>query len=307
MMHQHGHGHGHGVGAQRGRLAVALGLTFTVLIAEVIGAWWTGSLALLMDAAHMFTDVLGLTMALGAAHLASRPPTKRYSWGLRRVEVLSAGGQAALLLVVGLFTVLEAIRRFSAPPEIPSLGLLIFGIIGLAANLGAMAALMGGRDASLNVRAAFLEVVNDALGSLAVIISALFIAAFGWMQADSVAALIIATLIIPRTLILLRESFGVLLEATPRELDVDEMRDHMMSLEHVLDVHDLHVSYISTDLPVLTAHVVVEERCFTTRHAAEILSDLQHCVAEHFPIRIEHTTFQIEPPEPCPIEELHHH
>lgn len=296
MGHDHSHGgHDHGAGVARGRLLVALAITSTILVAEVIGAFVTGSLALLTDAAHMLTDAGGLAMALAASHLATRPPTERRTWGFRRAEVIAAQWQAAILLAVGVYALVEGIRRLADPPEVASGPLLLFGIVGLVGNLVSLAVLMSHRDANLNLRAAFLEVVNDALGSVGVIVAAVLAGTLGWMRADAVAGMLIAALIIPRTLVLLRSSTRVLLESTPEGLDLAEVRRHLMEVEHVVEVHDLHASLIASDLPVLSAHVVIEDECFTSGHVLQILDQLQECAAEHFPVAVEHSTFQLEP------------
>lgn len=308
-----GAGHDHAGGQSSGgaqsnktRLTIAFGLTVVVVVAQGIGAIVTGSLALLVDTAHMLADASGLLMALLAANLMHRPTSSKHTWGLRRTEVLSALAQSALLCGVGIFALVEGIRRLFAPPEVAAEGMLIFGIIGLVANVIALLVLTGGRKSNLNMRAAFLEVTTDAFGSVAVIVSAILIAAFGWYQVDAIAGILIAALIVPRTLILLWASLGVLLEATPRGIDPEQVRQHIMRLPHVTDVHDLHITRISSDLPVLTAHITVEDSCFTDGHAAEMLTDLQQCVAEHFEVSIEHSTFQIEPERTSAHEHLHH-
>lgn len=299
--HDHGsssagdHDHGAADSTGRGRLAIAFGITAAVLVAELIGAWITGSLALLTDAAHMVTDSIGLLVALTAATLIRRPPTSRRTWGLQRLEVVAATVQAALMIAVGVFVIVEAVRRFSEPPEIPGTELLVFGVIGLVGNLIAMAVLFGGRRGSLNLRAAFLEVGADALGSVAVIVAAVVITLTGFGAADTIAAVLIGVFIVPRALMLLWESVQVVLEAVPKGIDVTQLREHLERYPHVIAVHDLHVSRIATDLPVLTAHVVLDDECFQDGHAASILTELQACVAEHFPISIEHSTFQLEP------------
>ncbi|AKV87250.1 MULTISPECIES: cation diffusion facilitator family transporter [Microbacterium] len=289
-----GHSHGIGDATPRNRLVIAFAITSSVFIVEVIGAIITGSLALLVDAAHMLTDVVGLAMAVTAAHLMNRPPTPKYTFGLRRTEVLGALAQATLLLGVGIFALVEGVRRLFEPPEIASGSLLFFGIVGLVANIASMLVLFSGRGRNLNMRAAFLEVVNDALGSVGVIASAILIAVFGWYQADAVAGVLIALLIIPRTLILLRASGRVLLESTPAGLDLEDVRRHILALPHVVAVHDLHATQVSTDLPTLTAHVVVDDTV-TMEASAALLTSLQQCVNEHFAVSIEHSTFQIEP------------
>jgi cobalt-zinc-cadmium efflux system protein len=262
----------------------------------VVGAIWTGSLALLVDAAHMLTDAGGLLLALVASVLTMRAPTARRTWGLRRAEVLAALAQAAVLLAVGVYVVVEAVQRLLDPPEIPSTELLVFGVIGLLANIASIAVLASARSANLNLRAAFLEVVNDALGSVAVIVAAIVISTTGWGGADAIAALFVGFLIVPRTVRLLREALDVLLESTPRGLDLDAVRDHLLGVDLVRGVHDLHASQIATGLPVLTAHVVVDDECFHDGHVPRILDALQECVAGHFEVNIEHSTFQLEPP-----------
>lgn len=283
-------------GTHRTKLAIAFGVTTAILVAEVIGAWWTNSLALLVDAGHMLTDASGLLMALIAASLALRPPTPERTWGYRRAEVLAAGAQSAVLLGVGVYAFIEGVRRLFEPPEVTAGGLLVFGIVGLVGNLVSMLVLNSGRGANLNMRAAFLEVVNDALGSVAVIISAIVIGLTGWNTIDALAGMLIAALIVPRAITILREAGGILLESTPQGLNLNDVRRHILEVPHVVAVHDLHASTIATGLPVLTAHVVVEAACFTDGHAPQMLADLQACVADHFDVSVEHSTFQLEPP-----------
>jgi len=290
MAHDHDH-----ASSGRGRIAIALGITATILVAEVVGAVITGSLALLVDAAHMLTDAGGLAIALLAATLVRRPATSRRTWGMARAEVLGATAQAAVLLAVGIFVLVEAVQRLFDPPQIPGPQLVVFGVIGLIGNAASIAVLASSRGKNLNLRAAFLEVLNDALGSVAVIAAALVITFTGFQLADAIAAILIGALILPRAVLLLRDTTNVLLESTPKGLDLDAVRDHLLDLPHVQAVHDLHVTQIATGLPVLTAHVVVDDSCFYDGHNAQMLDDLQHCVAEHFAVQIEHSTFQLEP------------
>jgi len=290
-----GHDHHHGVDAMadhRARLMTVLAVTATVLVVEVVGAVVSGSLALLADAGHMLTDVAGLTLAWVASVLARRPATLARTWGFRRAEVLAAAGQAAVLLAVGGFVLLEGVRRLVEPPEVASGAMVIFGTVGLVGNTIGIAVLVGARSENLNMRAAFLEVVNDALGSLAVLLAAAVIAVTGWSRADAVASLVIGVLIIPRTLKLLRESVDVLLESTPKGLELGEVREHLLEVAHVRAVHDLHASQVATGLPVLTAHVVVDDACFHDGHLPSMLDQLQHCLAGHFDV--EHSTIQFE-------------
>lgn len=296
-MSAHDHSHSHGsqdLTASRSRLAVALGLTVLVLVAEVVTALITNSLALLADAGHMLTDVAGLLMALTAAHLATRPATDQRTWGLRRAEVIGAALQAGMLGVVGLSVGVRAVLDLFDPPDVAGGGMLVMGVVGLVANVVSLLVLAGGRGTSLNMRAAFLEVTSDALGSVGVIVAAVVVWTTGWERADAVASLVIAALIVPRALVLLRSAGRVLMEESPDGLDVAEVRRHMLALDHVEAVHDLHVTQVASGLPVLTAHVAVRDECLRDGHASEILHALQECVAEHFPVRIEHSTFQIE-------------
>lgn len=301
--HAHGHGGGHGHGSAAGnrrRLAIVLALTASVLIVQVIGALLSGSLALLADAAHAGTDAAGLVIALIAATLAVRPATARRTWGYRRAEVLGATLQAAVLLAVGVLVAVEAIGRLLDPAgtEVAATPVLVFGAIGLAANAAGIWVLTrgGAREGNVNMRAALLEVVNDALGSVAVLVAAGVIAVTGWQAVDAVASLLIAALIVPRTIGLLRRTVSVLLESTPPGLDLDAVRAHLMAKDaRIVAVHDLHASLIADDLPVLSAHVVVDEACFADGSAPAVLDRLQACLAEHFAVSVAHSTFQLEP------------
>lgn len=294
-MSDHQHNYEHGGTTHGTRLLIAFSITSVILIAEVVGAILTSSLALIVDAGHMLTDAGGLGLALFAARLVNRPTTNRRTYGFARAEVLSATAQASVLLAVGLFVLVEGIQRLIHPPVIASGTLAVFGIIGLVGNMASIAVLASGRDANFNLRAAFLEVVNDALGSLAVIVAAIVITLTGWTRADAVAAILIGGLILPRALKLLLETVNVLLESVPRGLDLDAVRTHLLELPHVRAVHDLHVTQVSSSLPILTAHVVVEDECFNDGHIPDMLDALQGCAAEHFTVPLEHSTFQLEP------------
>jgi cobalt-zinc-cadmium efflux system protein len=292
MGHDHGHTHGH---ASERALLIAFCISAGILLAEVVGAVVTGSLALLVDAGHMVVDTGGLGIGLVATRLARRIPTARRTWGYQRAEVLGATAQAAILLAVGVYVVISAVQRLFVPEEIEAGPLLVFGFVGLVGNLVAFAVLVRASGEGFTSRAARLEVLNDTLGSVAVIAAAVVLFLTGWQRADSVAALLIGALILPRAVKLLRETADVLLEATPRGLDLDAVRGHILELDHVIAVHDLHATLVSTGVPNLTAHVVVDDHCFTTAHAPAILDELQQCVAEHFDVPVEHSTFQLEP------------
>lgn len=290
------HGHGHGVPTSGGfarRLAVVLSISGTILVVEVIGAVISGSLALLADAGHMLTDVAGLSFALVAATLANRPTADARTWGYRRAEVLAAAVQAAVLLAVGPFVLIEGIKRLFQPPDVGSGAMLIFGLVGLVGNAVSILLLFRMQATNLNTRAAFLEVVNDALGSIAVLVAALVIATTGWLRADALASILIGVLILPRTWKLLRETIDVLLESTPKGVELTKVRAHLLEVAHVKGIHDLHASSVASDLPVLSAHVVVDDDCFLDGHVPQLLDELQECLAGHFDV--EYSTFQFEP------------
>jgi cobalt-zinc-cadmium efflux system protein len=240
--------------------------------------------------------VLGLGLALIASRLAAGSTTSRRTYGWARAEVLGAAAQAAVLLGVGVFVLVEAIHRFAEPTDVPGPALLAFGGLGLAGNLASLLVLRRAGGGDLNSRAARLEVLNDALGSIGVLVAGLVIALTGWTRADGIAALVVGALIVPRTLLLLRDALEVLLESVPRGLDLEEVRSHLLRQEHVLAVHDLHATRVSSSLPVLSAHVVVEPSCFRNGSAPGVLDALQHCVADHFAVSLTHSTFQLEPP-----------
>jgi cation diffusion facilitator family transporter len=288
----HGHDHGTAAGGRRGRLAVVLLLTIGVLVAEVIGAVVSGSLALLADAGHMATDALGVGLALGAVTLAQRPATGRRTFGWQRLEILAAVANGLLLTGVAVYVVVEALRRFGDPPEIRSGVMLAVAGVGLAVNLVGLLLLAGGRRESLNVRGAYLEVLGDALGSVAVIVAAVVILTTGWTPADTVASLAVGALVLPRAWQLLREALDVLLEAAPRGVDLEEVRAHIQRVDGVIDVHDLHAWTITSGMPVLSAHVVVTDEALDAGHGGRVLDALCDCLAGHFDV--EHCTFQLE-------------
>lgn len=296
--HDHGHAHGApGTGtaaaAYRGRLRVALGITITVMVVEVVGGLLADSLALIADAAHMATDALGLGMALLAIHFANRPASGNRTFGYARAEILAALANCLLLLGVGGYVLYEAVQRFVTPADTEGGLTVVFGLIGLVANMISLTLLVRGQKESLNVRGAFLEVAADALGSLAVIVSAVVILTTGWQAADPVASLAIGLMIVPRTLKLLRETLDVLLESAPKDVDMREVRAHLLALDGVEDVHDLHAWTITSGMPVLSAHVVVRSDVLNAIGNEKMLHELQGCLGDHFDV--EHCTFQLEP------------
>ncbi|MER7491778.1 cation diffusion facilitator family transporter [Streptomyces pharetrae] len=296
--HDHGHAHGAPVtgtaaAAYRGRLRIALSITLTVMVVEIVGGLLADSLALIADAAHMATDALGLGMALLAIHFANLPPTEKRTFGYARAEILAALANCLLLLGVGGYVLYEAIQRFVTPAGTEGGLTIVFGGIGLVANMISLTLLMRGQRESLNVRGAFLEVAADALGSVAVLISAAVILTTGWQAADPIASLVIGLMIVPRTLKLLRETLDVLLESAPKGVDMAEVRAHILALDGVEDVHDLHAWTITSGMPVLSAHVVVRSDVLNAIGNEKMLHELQSCLGDHFDV--EHCTFQLEP------------
>jgi cobalt-zinc-cadmium efflux system protein len=307
-----GHDHGAAAGGAgtaaagyRGRLVAVLGITLGVLVVEVVVGLLAGSLALLADAGHMATDALGIGLALLAVRMAGRTPTVRRTFGWQRAEVLAAAANALLLLGLAAAVVVEAVRRLTDPPPIDSGAVLIVGGLGLVANLVALSLLAGGQSQSLNVRGAFLEVLGDALGSVAVLVAAAVVAITGQDRADPIASLVIAALIVPRAVKLLRDTAEVLLEGTPRGVDLAEVRRHILAQPGVVDVHDLHAWTITSGVPVLSAHVTVEREVLGDGCGGSMLDRLHHCLREDFDV--EHSTFQLEPAGHRDHEGADHH
>ncbi|MET7640056.1 cation diffusion facilitator family transporter [Streptomyces sp. NPDC005438] len=296
-----GHQHGHGAhsspetvsAAYRVRLRTALCITVSVLVLQIVGGLLADSLALLADAGHMATDALGLGMALMAIHFANRPAGERRTYGFARAEILAALANCVLLLGVGGYILFEAIERFLHPARTQGELAMLFAAVGLVANLVSLSLLLRGQKESLNVRGAFLEVLADTLGSLAVLVSALIIMLTGWQAADPLASLLIGLMIVPRTVRLAREALDVLLESAPRDVDLAQVRSHILAVDGVEGLHDLHVWTITSGMPVLSAHVVVTRRSLEEAGYEKVLHELQECLGEHF--AVEHCTFQLEP------------
>lgn len=250
-------GHSHGGGASSGRLAIALGLTTTFLVAELIGAYWFGSLALLSDAAHMFTDAAALGIALVAVKVGQKQADKQRTYGYRRFEILAAAFNAVLLFAVAAYILYEGIARFLDPQPVESVGMLVVATVGLVVNLIAMRVLAGGVESSLNMKGAYLEVWADMLGSLGVIGAAGLIWLTGKTWIDPVVAIAIGLWVLPRTWILLRDTMHILLQGVPRGIDLDSVRAAIMATQGVAGVHDLHVWSVAGDDASLTAHIVL--------------------------------------------------
>ncbi len=290
-----GHDHTQGTGVRhRRRLALVLAMSLVVLAVEAVAAWFTGSLALLADAGHVLGDSAGIVMALAAISVAQMGRTgSRRTFGYHRTEVLAAGLNGLGLLGLCAWIAISAVRRLGDAPEIDATLVLGAGGLGLAVNVVGLLLLRSGAEESMNVRGAYIEVLGDALGSVAVLVSAAVILTTGWDAADAVASLVIAAMIVPRAISLLREVAEVLLEGTPRGVDLEELRSHILSTDGVIDVHDLHVWTITSGMPVMSAHVVVDDSVTRMGEAHAVLDRLRECLADHFDV--EHSTFQIEP------------
>jgi cobalt-zinc-cadmium efflux system protein len=299
--------HDHGASTtDRRRLVVAIAITATVLVVEVVGALVSGSLALLADAGHMTSDLLGLGIALAATIIAARPATDRHTFGFQRGEVLGALVNGLILAVVAVFVAIQGVQRLLAPegPAVDGGVMLLAAGIGLIANVAALLVLRGGAGSSINLRGAYLEVLGDAFGSVATIVAGVVIALTGFGRADAIASLVIAALIVPRAVVLLREVVRVLNESTPVGTEPERIRAHLLETPGVTAVHDVHVWAITSGSPVFTAHVVVEQEVFRDGRTGELLDRLAGCLDDHFDV--EHSTFQLEPEEHAGHEHRHH-
>ncbi len=292
----HDHSHAHGItatGRHRKRLIAVLAITLAVVLVQIVGAAVSGSLALLADAGHMLSDAAGVFIALLAAWIATRPASDQRTYGYQRAEVLAALANALVLIVISVVIVIEAFRRFGSAPEVETGVMFWAAVAGAVANLVSLLILRGAQKESLNVRGAYLEVLGDLLGSFAVIAAALVIMVTGFQTADTIASLLIAVMIIPRAWHLLRDVVDVLLEATPKGVDINMIREHILAVDGVISVHDIHIWTITSGVPVFSAHVVVEDEALGAVGADRVLDKLALCLGSHFDT--EHCTFQLEP------------
>jgi len=272
----------------------ALCLSTGVLLVEFVGGLAAGSLALLADAGHVLTDVVALSLSLLAVQAGTRPPSARRTFGYARLEILAAAANALVLLVVAGGVAVSTLVRWRHPPEVAGGLMLAVALVALVANGVAAVLLARAAAHSLTIRSAYLEVLGDLAGSATVVVAAVVVTATGWVQADLLAALVVAALIVPRTVSLLREASEVLLEGTPRGVDLDVVRSHILDVDGVVGVHDLHAWTITSGLPVLSAHVVVDDVTLRAGGSGQVLDRLGECLQGHF--AVEHCTFQLEPP-----------
>ena len=277
--------------ANRRRLAIVLTLTLTFLIVEVIGGLLTNSLALLADAAHMLTDVGGIALALFAAWMSQRPATPTKTYGYYRWEILAAAINSMVLFGMAFFILYEAIQRFSEPPEVVSVPMLIVAVVGLLVNLISMRVLHAGAGESLNLKGAYLEVVSDTLGSVGVILAAVIIWLTSWYYADPIMSVLISVFIFPRTWRLLSEATNVLLEGVPVHIALAAVQEAILDVEKVQQVHDLHIWTITSGIVSLSAHVVLEPDCDAS-DSQRVLEAITSMLDDRF--AIEHATLQIE-------------
>ena len=295
----HGHGHGHAGARHRGRLLLAFALLATFMVVEVVAGFATRSLALLSDAAHMLTDVVGLGMALAAIQLAGRGEHRSHqTFGLYRLEILAALANAVLLLGVAVYILVEALRRFDAPEDVVIGPMLVVASLGLAANLVAFVLLRAGARESLNVEAAYLEVLADTIGSVGVIAGGIVMHLWGWRWVDPAIGIAIGAWILPRTVRLGGKAVRILVQAAPAGVDVDAIHADLGALEGVVDVHDLHVWTLTSDMEVASAHLMV--RTGTDSHS--VLDRARDLLGERH--GISHATLQIEPDDHQGCDEL---
>lgn len=288
--------HDHGVVADADErwLWIAAGLLGTFLVGEVVVAFASSSLALLSDAGHMLTDVASLAVALWALRLARRPAGGAMTYGWKRTEILSAAVNAGTLLVVALIVLIEGVRRMIDPPSVDGGPVLITALVGIAVNILVAWSVSRANRSSLNVEGAYQHILTDLYGFIATAIAAGVIITTGWVRADAVASLVLVVLMARSGITLARASSRILLEAAPDGTSVAEIREHLLRVDHVRDVHDLHVWTVTSHEHSISAHVVVDEGCFGDSHAPQMLDQLQDCLHDHF--GIEHSSLQLEPP-----------
>ncbi|HXT90466.1 MAG TPA: cation diffusion facilitator family transporter [Trebonia sp.] len=288
----HAHEHGPGPGSDRRHLLAALLLLAAFMVAEVITALLSGSLALLSDAGHMLSDVGAIGGALWAISLAARPPSGKWTYGWKRAEILSAAANGITLLVVAGIVTAEAISRLVHPPAVDGGPVIAVAVAGIVVNVAATWVLARANRSSLNVEGAFRHVLTDLYGFIGTVIAGIVIVTTGFTRADAIASLLVVVLMVKAAWDLLRDSGRVLLEAAPEGMDLEQIHAHLAEVPHVLGVHDLHAWTVTSGLPVLSAHIVIEDDCFNDGHAPRLLDHLQACLAGHFDV--EHSTFQLE-------------
>lgn len=299
MKSTRGHGHGsHGIHATREvderYLRIALGLVVIFMIFEIVVALTSHSLVLFADAGHMLSDAGALALSIWAIRLALRPATSQWTFGLKRAEILSAAINGITLIVVAIVIIAEAIGRLVHPPHVEGLAIVLVAGVGVVMNLAATILISQANRLNLNIAAAFAHLVTDLWAFIGTLSAGLIIVFVGYERSDAIASLFVAALMCKTAWSLLRDSGRILFEAAPIGIDLDEVRKHLLTEDHVRDVHDLHAWVVTSDLPALSAHIVLDDSCFLDGHAPRILDGLQQCLLDHFDL--EHSTFQLETP-----------
>lgn len=286
--HSHSHSHGHG-SSNKSALKWSFFLIASYMIVEVIGGIMTNSLALLSDAGHMLSDAAALGLSYVALTFGQRAASNKKTFGYKRFEILAAFINGITLIAISVYIFFEAYQRIMNPPEVVSMGMLVISTLGLLVNIAAAFILMrGDKDENLNVRSAFLHVIGDMLGSVGAIVAALLIMFFGWNLADPIASIIVAVLIIISGYRVTRDSFHILMEGAPLNMDIEMVKDKLLSLNEVKGVHDLHVWSITSDFPALSCHLVVNmEDDYQT-----VLSKAKKLLHDEF--ELHHVTIQID-------------
>jgi len=289
----HDHRHGASPNADTRYLAIALSLIVVFMVGEVIAAVWSDSLALLSDAGHMLTDAAAIAVSLWAARLAHRPPRGAWTYGWKRAEILSAALNGVTLLVVSAVIAVEGVRRVLHPPHVDGATVTGVALAGVLVNVVAAYVLAKANRESLNIRGSLQHIMNDLYAFIATAIAGVLVQTTGFYGADTIASMVVVLLMLYAAWGLLRDSGRILFEAAPKGIDLREVREHILRRDHVVDVHDLHVWTVTSDLPTLSAHVVLDDECFTEGHVPRLLDELQDCLSGHFDV--EHSTFQFEP------------
>jgi cobalt-zinc-cadmium efflux system protein len=290
----HGHDHTHAITAESDHryLTITLFLLGAFMAFEVVTAFLSHSLALLADAGHMLADVGAIAGSLVALRLAARPETGSHTFGMKRAEILAAVGNGLTLVVVGALVTFEAVERLVHPASVHGATVIVVAAVGVAVNLAATVTMSKANRQSLNVEGAYRHILTDLYAFIGTVIAGIVIVTTGFARADSIASLVVVVLMIKAAFQLLRPALRILLEATPEDIDLEEVRRHLLELHEVASVHDLHVWTLTSSLPILTAHVVVTDDCIRQGAVGRVLDHLQGCLAGHFDV--EHSTLQLE-------------
>jgi len=292
-----GDGHGHDAGppsvdTDRRALTIALALLVAFMVFEVGAAVASNSLVLLADAGHMLVDVGAIAGSLLAIRLAARPETGSHTYGMKRAEILAAAANAIALLVVSALVTYDAVVRLAHPSPVDGAVLIVVAAVGVGVNVAATLTMARANRRSLNIEGAYRHILTDLYGFAGTLIAGVVIVVWGFDRADAIASLVVVLLMLKAAVQLLRPALRILLEATPDDIDVEEVRQHLMELPEVQSVHDLHAWTLTSELPALSCHVVVSDACLNSGGVGRLLDHLQHCLANHFDV--EHSTFQLE-------------